>query len=210
MTAVNLLVRHIPALPASALADLAAEPPWALTGAADDIVRRLLARLGADFSVADEVAVHASTRIEPGAVLKGPLVVGPRCFIGHGATLRGGAWLEEACTIGPGSELKASFLFAGTALAHFNFVGESVIGRAVNLEAGAVIANHRNEWPGATVAFRHDGRLIETGRAKFGALVGDGARLGANAVVAPGAILAPGTVVPRLGLVDQGVAPDLR
>nr|WP_236017711.1 LpxA family transferase [Methylobacterium ajmalii] len=205
-----MLVRHIPALPASALADLAAEPPWALTGAADDIVRRLLAGLGADFSVADEVAVHASTRIEPGAVLKGPLVVGPRCFIGHGATLRGGVWLEEACTIGPGSELKASFLFAGTALAHFNFVGESVIGRAVNLEAGAVIANHRNEWPGATVAFRYDGRLIETGRAKFGALVGDGARLGANAVVAPGAILAPGTVVPRLGLVDQGVAPDLR
>ncbi|WP_244936464.1 LpxA family transferase [Methylobacterium currus] len=143
-------------------------------------------------------------------MLRGPLVVGPRCVIGHGATLRGGAWLEEACTIGPGAELKASFLFAGMALAHFNFVGESVIGRGVNLEAGAVIANHRNEWPGATVAFRHEGATIETGLPKFGALVGDGARLGANAVVAPGAILAPGTVVSRLGLIDHGVPPDLR
>ncbi|MGE7413394.1 LpxA family transferase [Methylobacterium tarhaniae] len=209
MTA-SLLVRHIPAFPDSALADLAAEPPWALTAAAGDVVRRLLARLGADFTVADAVAVHRSARIEPGAVLKGPLIVGPRCFVGHGATLRGGAWLEEACTIGPGAELKASFLFAGTALAHFNFVGESVLGRGVNLEAGAVIANHRNEWPGATVAFRHDGATIETGCPKFGALVGDRARLGANAVVAPGAILSPGTVVPRLGLVDQGVSPDLR
>jgi NDP-sugar pyrophosphorylase family protein len=206
----SLLVRHIPALPISALGDLADETPWALTAAAAAIVRRLLDRLHGDFSVADEVAVHRSARIEPGAVLKGPLVVGPRCFVGHGATLRGGAWLEEACTIGPGGELKASFLFAGTALAHFNFVGESVIGRDVNLEAGAVIANHRNEWPGATVAFRYDGALTETGCAKFGALVGDGARLGANAVVAPGAILSPGTVVPRLGLVDHGVPPDLR
>jgi len=209
MTA-RLLARHIPAFPASALAACAAEPPWALTAAAEDIVRRLLDRLGDDFTIADAVAVHRTARVEPGAVLKGPLVVGPRCFVGHGATLRGGAWLEEACTIGPGSELKASFLFAGTALAHFNFVGESVLGRGVNLEAGAVIANHRNEWPGATVAFRHDGVLIETGCTKFGALVGDRARLGANAVVAPGAILASGTVVPRLGLVDRGVPPDLR
>ena len=209
MTA-SLLVRHIPAFASSALADLAAEPPWALPAAAGDIVRRLLDRLAEDFSVADEVALHRSARVEPGAVLKGPLIVGPGCFIGHGATLRGGAWLEEACTIGPGAELKASFLFAGTALAHLNFVGESVIGRGVNLEAGAVIANHRNEWPGATVAFRHDGATIDTGCSKFGALVGDGARLGANAVVAPGAILGPGTVVPRLGLIDHGVSPDLR
>lgn len=206
----SLLARHIPAFASSALADLAAEPPWTLTAAAGDIVRRLLDSLGADFSIADEVAVHRGARVAPGAVLKGPLIVGPRCFIGHGATLRGGAWLEEACTIGPGTELKASFLFAGTALAHFNFVGESVLGRGVNLEAGAVIANHRNEWPGATVAFRHDGATIDTGVSKFGALVGDGARLGANAVVAPGAILGPGTVVPRLGLVDHGIPPDLR
>jgi len=206
----TLLARHIPAIPTSALAPFAAEPPWALTAAAADIVRRLLAGLGADYAVADEVAVHCSARVEPGAVLKGPLVVGPRCLIGRGATLRGGAWLEEACTVGPGSELKASYVFAGSALAHLNFVGESVLGRGVNLEAGAVIANHRNEWPGATVAFRHDGALVETGLAKFGALVGDRARLGANAVLAPGAILGPGTVVPRLGLVDQGVAPDLR
>ncbi|TGD94836.1 LpxA family transferase [Methylobacterium nonmethylotrophicum] len=206
----TLLTRHIQAFPTSALAPFAAEPPWALTAAAADIVRRLLARLGADYTVAEEVAVHRGARIESGAVLKGPLVVGPGCLIAHGATLRGGAWLEEACTIGPGAELKASFVFAGTALAHFNFVGESVLGRGVNLEAGAVIANHRNEWPGATVAFRHDGALIATGLAKFGALVGDGVRLGANAVVAPGAILGPGTVVPRLGLVEQGVPPDLR
>ncbi|KMO10394.1 hypothetical protein [Methylobacterium platani] len=205
----SLIARYIPAFPHSALADFAGETPWALAAAAPDIVRRLLDRLGADYAVTDAVAVHRSARVEPGAVLKAPLVVGPSCFVGHGATLRGGAWLEEACTIGPGSELKASFLFAGTALAHFNFVGESVLGRGVNLEAGAVIANHRNEWPGATVAFRHDGSVIETGCAKFGALVGDGARLGANAVVAPGAILPPGTVVARLGLVDRGVRPGL-
>lgn len=210
MTVTSLVARHIPAFPASALAAFAAAPPWALTASAADIVRRLLDGLGEDFGIAGDVAVHRSARVEPGAVLKGPLIVGPGCFIGHGATLRGGVWLEEACTIGPGAELKASFLFAGTALAHLNFVGESVIGRGVNLEAGAVIANHRNEWPGATVAFRHDGAILDTGLPKFGALVGDGARLGANAVVAPGAILGPGTVVARLGLVDQGVPPDLR
>ncbi len=34
---------------------------------------------------------------------------------------------------------------AFSTLAHFNFAGNSIIGSHVNLEAGAVIANHYNE-----------------------------------------------------------------
>jgi acetyltransferase-like isoleucine patch superfamily enzyme len=71
------------------------------------------------------------------------------------------------------------------------------------LEAGAIIANHRNECDDKAIVIWHGDRAIETGTTKFGALVGDGTRIGANAVVAPGAILAPRTLVERLALVDQ-------
>jgi UDP-N-acetylglucosamine diphosphorylase / glucose-1-phosphate thymidylyltransferase / UDP-N-acetylgalactosamine diphosphorylase / glucosamine-1-phosphate N-acetyltransferase / galactosamine-1-phosphate N-acetyltransferase len=43
--------------------------------------------------------------------------------------------------MGPGCELKSSFVFRGSKLAHFNFVGDSVIGSDVNLEAEAIVAN---------------------------------------------------------------------
>jgi bifunctional N-acetylglucosamine-1-phosphate-uridyltransferase/glucosamine-1-phosphate-acetyltransferase GlmU-like protein len=112
--------------------------------------------------------------------------------------------LEANCILGPGAELKSSFVFRGTKLAHFNFVGDSLLGCGVNLEAGSIIANYRNERASPAISFYHNGKWLETGSEKFGALVGDHTRIGANAVVAPGAILAPATSVKRLSLIDQG------
>ncbi len=195
---------YVAALDASPLAPWAELAPWALAARAREVVERLLDGVGPGYAVADGVAVHATATVEPGAVLKGPAVIGPDCLVAAGAYVRDGCWLDAGCTLGPGAELKSAFLFAGTKLAHFNFVGDSVLGAGVNLEAGAVIANFRNERPDPAVVILTEGRRIATGARKFGALVGDGCRLGANAVVAPGALLRPGTVVPRLGLVDQG------
>lgn len=178
--------------------------PWQLTAQAPALVRELLAGLRPrDWQIDDEVAVHRSARIEAGAVLKGPLIVGAHGFIAAGAYLRGGNWLDDSCTLGPGVELKSSLVFSGAALAHFNFVGDSIIGAGANFEAGSIVCNHRNERDDRQIRVRIDGRLLATGADKFGALVGDGVRVGANAVLAPGCLLAPGVVVPRGAVVDQ-------
>ncbi len=187
---------------ASPFADID-ERPWAIVARAPRLLAALLQRLDDGYAVAGDVAVHRTASLESGAVLKGPVIVGPNCLVATGAYLRGGVFLERDCVIGPGSELKSSLVFAGSKLAHFNFVGDSILGSDVNLEAGAVIANHRNERADKTIRILLDGRIVNTGMEKFGALVGDGARIGANAVVAPGAVLARSAVVPRLGLIDQ-------
>jgi bifunctional N-acetylglucosamine-1-phosphate-uridyltransferase/glucosamine-1-phosphate-acetyltransferase GlmU-like protein len=210
MTHAIELAAYIAGFASSPLAPWAASLPWELPPRAAEIVRRLLAGLPAgDYVVEGEVAVHRSARVEPGAVLKGPLILGADCFVAAGAYLRGGNWVDACCSIGPGVELKSSFVFAGTALAHFNFVGDSVLGAGVNLEAGSVICNHRNERADKQVFVRAgEGRALQgTGCEKFGALVGDGARIGANAVIAPGALLLPGSVIGRASLLDQEV-PD--
>ncbi|MGJ7612164.1 MULTISPECIES: LpxA family transferase [unclassified Variovorax] len=196
---------YIAGLAASPLAPWAASLPWELPPRAPEIVRRLLAGLPpADYAIDGEVAVHRSARIEPGAVLKGPLIVGPGCFVAAGAYLRGHSWVDARCSLGPGVELKSSFVFAGTALAHFNFVGDSVLGTGVNMEAGSIVCNHRNERVAKEIFVRSsDGAALQpTGCEKFGALIGDGARIGANAVIAPGALLRPGRVVARASLLD--------
>lgn len=178
--------------------------PWELTAQSEKRVRELLGDIDRDAFIVDgEIAVHRSAQVERGAVLKPPLIIGARCFIAAGAYLRGGCWLDADCILGPGAELKSSFVLAGTKLAHFNFVGDTVLGAGVNLEAGSIVCNYRNERDDKEIRVRQGGRLIGTGQTKFGALVGDGCRIGANAVLAPGALLAPGSVVPRLALVDQ-------
>jgi bifunctional N-acetylglucosamine-1-phosphate-uridyltransferase/glucosamine-1-phosphate-acetyltransferase GlmU-like protein len=149
------------------------------------------------------IAVHETATVEQGAVLKAPCIIGPDCFIAAYAYLRGGVWLDRGVITGPSVEIKSSLIGKGSKAAHFNFVGDSVIGSGVNIEAGAIIANYRNERADKEIVCFDGERLIRTGRDKFGSLVGDDCRIGANAVLAPGTILAPATVVPRLALVEQ-------
>lgn len=188
-------IAHFAQSPLAPWADLA---PWALVTQAPAVVRQLLAELPADeYRVQDEIAIHRTAIVEEGALLKGPLIIGAHCFIASGSLLRGGCWLDAHCIIGPGAELKTAFVFSGSKLAHFNFVGDSVLGHGINLEAGSIVANYRNERDDKDVQVRVEGILQRTGCDKFGALLGDQCRVGANAVLAPGAVLAPASVVGR-------------
>ncbi len=182
--------------------------PWQVTSRMAELVAAALTGTGGGFRLVGDQAIHDSATVEPGAILKGPLILGPRALVASGAYLRGGVYLDADCVVGPGCEVKSSILFPGAKIAHLSFVGDSILGARVNVEAGAIIANHRNELDDKRIRIRHDGGIIDTGCDKFGALVGDDARIGANAVIAPGALIARGARIPRLGLVDQH--PDFR
>jgi NDP-sugar pyrophosphorylase family protein len=181
--------------------------PWHLTAGVCAIVAAHIAELGAGYRATRDIAVHATALIEAGAIVKGPAIIGPRCLIAATAYLRGGVFLDEDCIIGPGAELKSSFMFKGSKLAHLNFVGDSIFGEGVNCEAGSMVANYRNEGEDKRIRIAFEGRTVDTGVDKFGALLGNRVRLGANAVIAPGALILPGTIIPRLGLVDQQAPP---
>jgi NDP-sugar pyrophosphorylase family protein len=114
-------------------------------------------------------------------------------------------FLDRGVVVGPGCELKSTVVMAGSTLAHFNFVGDSIIGSDVNLEAGAVVANHHNERRDKEVRIYIGGQEIRSGVDKFGAVIGDHCRIGANAVLSPGTVLHPNEIVGRLVLVNQAV-----
>ena len=178
-------------------------PPWRLISSIEPLIASRIPGLGRDYRIEGDIAVHETARIEEDAIVKGPAIIGPSCFIAATAYVRGGVFLDEGCIIGPAAELKSSLVFKGAKLAHLNFVGDSILGENVNCEAGSIVANYRNELADKRIRIAFEGRIIDTRVEKFGALIGDHARLGANAVIAPGALILPGTVVPRLGLVDQ-------
>lgn len=178
--------------------------PWQLVSNLENVIQSVLAHLDPqDYFIDQCQAIHKTAIVEPTAQLKGPMIIGPNCFIANGSLVRGGVILDAACTIGHGSELKTAILFAGSKLAHLNFVGDSILGADVNIEGGAMIANYRNEWVNKEIKVCYQNQYIATGVVKFGALIGEHSRIGANAVIAPGTIFKPNTIIKRGEVVDQ-------
>jgi NDP-sugar pyrophosphorylase family protein len=177
--------------------------PWEVTECLKEIIRVKLKTLDDDYEITDEVAIHKTAVIEVGVMLKSPAIIGPGCVVGAHAYFREGVFLDHSVKIGPGCEIKNSMIFSGTAVAHFNYVGNSLIGRNVNFEAGSIAANHYNERVDKQISVLYRGKIIDTGVNKFGSLVGDNSRIGANAVLSPGTILEQNSVVKRLKLVEQ-------
>ena len=177
--------------------------PWQITAKAPELIRDFIKTLDDGYKIEDNIAVHTSATVENGAIIKGPVVIGPDCYIAATAYLRGGVFLEKNCTIGPACEVKTTFMFSGSKVAHLSFVGDSLIGSDANIEAGAIVANYRNEMDNKRILIQTNSGIIDTETDKFGALVGDHARIGANAVIAPGALISPELKIPRLALIDQ-------
>ncbi len=142
--------------------------------------------LGGPISIAPEC------RIEPGAVLRGPLIVGEGCEIRTGAYLRGKVVLGRGCVVGAHTEVKTAIFLDHAHAPHQNYVGDSILGRDVNLGAGTILSNVKNV--GREVTFKHDGKTVHTGLRKFGAVLGDGCRTGCNTVLNPGVLMGPGCV----------------
>jgi NDP-sugar pyrophosphorylase family protein len=138
------------------------------------------------------VYIEPGCRIEPGVVLRGPLIVGAGCEIRTGAYLRGGVVVGAGCVIGAHTEVKRAILLDGAHAPHQNYVGDSILGRRVNLGAGTILSNVKNV--GVEVSFPCEGKTVRTGLRKFGAVLGDGCRTGCNTVANPGVLMAPGCV----------------
>ncbi len=176
--------------------------PWHFTTQLSEIISSAIEILDDGFIVENNIAVHRSALIETGVVIKAPAIINADCFVGAHAYLRGGVFLDTGVSIGPGVEIKTSYIGSKTSVAHFNFIGDSLIGSEVNFEAGSVIANHFNERKDKLISVKVNGNILETGVTKFGALVGDYSKIGANAVLSPGTILPRGSIVKRLTLLD--------
>ena len=179
--------------------------PWEVTKNLPSILITLIADLGDEYEIRNGIAIHKTAIIEAGAILKDTIIIGPNAFVGANAYLRGGIYLGNSSRIGPGCEVKTSAIFEKSAVAHFNFIGDSIIGNQVNFEAGSITANHYNERSDKRIFVLHKNNILDTGSEKFGTLVGDESKIGANAVLSPGTILDTGTVVKRLELVEQVV-----
>jgi len=177
--------------------------PWEVTDNLATILYEMILNLDSTYLIKDGIAIHKSATIENNVVLKAPIIISENCFISANSYFRGPVYLDNSVIIGSGCEIKQSLIFENTAIAHFNYIGNSIVGSSVNFEAGSIAANHYNERIDKTISIIYNNKIINSYTQKFGSLVGDKSRIGANAVLSPGTILNKNSIVKRLELIDQ-------
>ena len=177
--------------------------PWLIIQNLEPIIFEKIKFLSDDFEVNNGIAIHKTAIVEKNAILKAPLIIEENCFVAANACLRNGVFLSKNVKIGMGVEIKSSIILNNSAIAHFNFIGDSIIGENVNFEAGSITANHFNERENKEIFVKIDDNIINTKVVKFGSLVGDFSKIGANSVLSPGTILKKNSVVKRLELIEQ-------
>lgn len=166
---------------------LACSYPWQLVEAnkalIGDIDQMIEGEVDETAKVNGNVVVEEDAVIRENSVVEGPAIVKSGAEIGPSAHLRAGTVVHEDVHVG-NSEVKNSVLRRGSAVPHFNYVGDSYLGREVNLGAGTKVANLRND--GENVKMSVKGRIFDTGLRKLGGIIGSKASTGVNTSIKPG------------------------
>ncbi|WDE96386.1 hypothetical protein PQO03_00190 [Lentisphaera profundi] len=140
------------------------------------------------------------TKILPGVFIEGSVIIGENCKIGPNCYIRGNTFIGDNCHIGQSVEIKNSLIMNNTNVGHLSYIGDSILGEKVNLGAGTVSSNLRHDGTNHRTEFH--GNMIDTGRRKFGVVIGDGVHTGINTSFYPGRKLYPG-VTTRPGDIVQ-------
>lgn len=170
--------------------------PWDLLKANEQLVGGLLeSRIEGDLhpSAVVEGLLHLApgARILPGVYIEGNVIVGPGSKLGPNCYIRGNTSIGANCHVGQAVEIKNSILLDKASIGHLSYVGDSIIGEKVNFGAGTIVSNFRHD--GKNHHSMVDGVLVDTGRRKFGAIIGDGVHTGIHTSIYCGRKLWPGT-----------------
>lgn len=148
------------------------------------------------------IFIARGARVEPGAYVYGPAFIGPGASVRHGAFVRENVIMLAGSVVGHATEVKNSLLFPDAHAPHFNYVGDSILGRNVNLGAGTKLSNlgmmstkDAETGKRPTIKLHVNSEVFDTGLDKLGAIMGDDVQTGCNAVLNPGCLVGPRSLI---------------
>lgn len=180
--------------------------PWDLLAINEEVMGGLEdwpGHAGVQLGEGAEVMVGEGTKILPGVFIEGRIMIGRNCKIGPNCYLRGSTSIGDGCHVGQAVEVKNSILSDGVSVGHLSYVGDSVIGPRANFGAGTITSNLRHD--GSNHRSVVEGELIDTGRRKFGVVIGAGVHTGINTSFYPGRKMGPGTSTLPGGVVSEDI-----
>ncbi len=183
------------------------EYPWEALGGISDFILALGPTLSPEEydHPAEDVWIAKDAKIFPNNYIAGPCIIGHATEVRPGAFIRGSALVGNDCVVGNSTELKNVVLFDNVQVPHYNYVGDSVLGYKAHMGAGSITSNVKGD---KTLVVVKDGEeKIETGRKKFGAMLGDRVEVGCNSVLNPGTVIGRDSQIYPLSSVRGVVAP---
>ena len=183
--------------------------PWdALSG-----ISNLILEIGKSLSPEEfdhpqeDVWIAKDATVFPSAYIHGPCIIGHNTEVRHCAFIRGSALVGDDCVVGNSTELKNVILFDNVQVPHYNYVGDSILGYKAHMGAGSITSNVKGDRTNVVVKSATEG-YIETGRKKFGAMLGNNVEIGCNTVLNPGTVVGPNTQIYPVSSVRGVIPPD--
>ncbi len=108
--------------------------------------------------------------------------IGSNCTIGPFARIRPGTVLNDGCHIGNFVELKNAQVDRGSKINHLSYVGDTSVGRNVNIGAGVITCNYDGAYKhrtviGDNVFLGSDTQLVAPVTVESGATIGAGSTI---------------------------------
>ena len=136
---------------------------------------------------AEGVWIAKDATVFPSAYIGSPCIIDHEAEVRHCAFIRGSAVVGKGAVVGNSVELKNVVLFDKVQTPHYNYVGDSILGYKAHMVAGSITSNVKSDK--TLVVVKEPGAPHETGRKKFGAILGDNVEVGCNSVLNPGTVI---------------------
>ena len=132
-------------------------------------------------NVLRDTAIGANTQILANCVIE-EAVIGTGARIGPFARLRPGNHLADRVHVGNFVEIKKSEIGEGSKANHLTYIGDSLVGRDVNVGAGTITANYDGANKHQTI-IQDNASIGSNVVLRAPVTVGDGATIGAGSVI---------------------------
>ncbi len=185
--------------------------PWQLF----DALEFILGKMDSDTKngLIDNSTINGKVVLGKGAkiinsYIDGDVYIGENTTIGPNAYIRGTSSIGSNCAIGSGSTVKASILFDHVNAKHLSYLGDSIIGNDINFGSGTQIANYR--FDAGHISVMTEKGWVNTGRKKFGCVIGDNTKFGVISCVMPGKLIGNNCWVSSGVVVNENLASNTR
>ncbi|MBN2640529.1 MAG: hypothetical protein JXR78_02635 [Victivallales bacterium] len=125
-----------------------------------------------------KVRLGKNSVLLPGVYIEGNVIIGENCKIGPNCYIRGNTFIGDGCHVGQAVEVKNSMLMDKVAAGHLSYIGDSIVCPRTNFGAGTIISNFRHD--GKNHHSMINGELVDTGRRKFGSIIGENVHTGVH------------------------------
>ncbi len=156
------------------------------------------------------VQLGEGSRVERGAIVRGPTIIGPGTVVRTGAYIRGQVMTGEGCMIGHGTEVRQILVLDQTNIPHSNCFFTSLVGSRVRIGGHTSTANFRLDKGEIAIRVPVEGKMqsFPTGQTLLGAVIGDDSAIGGQSILQPGTLIGPRCRIYNHCSVSGHIPPD--